>query len=245
MFIGNLKQIVMDPLRQMIEGIKQQVEQKYIKEDYKICYVAFLDILGMKNLLKKDYSEIRKIFNTVESALVLYCNTKIEGKENFISKKQIHVTVMSDSIVLSVEKDTKNSFSKILGISSYIIQEILNALDEPVFIRGGLSVGKLSHTQFSVFGPGLSKAYNLENEKADYMRCIIDKDIYDSHDFIEYKKENTSLIKDKDDFYFIDFIREGNQKRIKEYAKKVIQQQNDKKILNKYKLLIEYINRKE
>ncbi len=231
----------MDPLKGPITEIKSSVAQKYSQDDYNECYVAFLDIMGMKNLLKKDYPDIRKIFNTIESAFTLYGNIGVSGTGNFISENQIRVTIMSDSVVISIKKETPHSFSKIIGFSSYIIKEMVDALETPVFIRGGISSGLLSHTNFCVFGPGLVNAYQLENEKANYMRCIIDKSIYNTKDFVDYLNKNTSIIKDEDNFYFIDFINDGNLKKIKEYAEKVIGAVSGR-IKEKYELLFRFIN---
>lgn len=231
----------MNSFQEIIQQIKSEVNKKYIHEKYEDCYVVFLDILGMKNLLEKEYSEVKKIFNVIEAALVLYGNTQIIGQGNFISKKQVRVSVMSDSIVISITKEVAQSFSKIIGISSYIISEVLNSLDEPIFIRGGISVGKLLHNDFSVFGPGLSKAYILECEKDKYMRCIIDKEIYKSSDFKNYIENTNSLTIDDDKFYIIDFITNSNVDIILDYSRKQIKNLRNKRIIEKYLQLIKFI----
>ncbi len=232
----------MDPLDQILRQIDESVNSKYPEKKYQDCYVAFLDILGMKNLLDKPYQDLRKIFNSIESTLTLYAMSGLPGGERFLSQNQIRVTVMSDSIVLSIRKEVKNSLSKLLGISSAIINKLINVLDDPVFIRGGISEGQLSHTQFSVFGKGLVESYLLEEKVAVNMRCIISPELYSQVDFKDYIAKNDSLVKDKtDDLYFIKYVNDINRSKIREYAQLAIKTFSDNnKICEKYKWLLQY-----
>src|SRR5690606_13298115 len=166
----------MDPLSQLKNDLRLQIENKYPEKDYSECYVAFLDILGMKNLIDKDYKDLRNVFNSIECTTAMYDHFFIINGDKFISENQIRITIMSDSIVLSIKKSADNSFSKIVGISSALINTVLTSINYPIFIRGGIALGNLSHTNFSVFGPGLVNAYNIEKDTAKYMRCVISPD---------------------------------------------------------------------
>jgi len=231
----------MDPLQEIKSQINLSIQKKYTELDYSECYVAFLDILGMKNLLDKNYSELRKLFNSIESIIALYDQISIMGKEKILSQNQIRITVMSDSIVLSMKKDIERSFSKIIGVSSAIINQVLISLSEPVFIRGGISAGKLSHTDFSVFGPGLVNSYLLEENQAIYMRCILSPQLYNETEFKNYISTQKAIVQDKKDgLYFIEFLRPENKEVIKEFAKlQVESDKNNDRIKEKYSWLLD------
>jgi hypothetical protein len=235
----------MDPLDEYAKSIQPQINNKYIATKYDECYVAFLDILGMQKLVEKKYDDLRKVFNCIEVSIQVYKDMIIaETGEKVISKNQIIVTIMSDSIVLSIKKEIENSFSKIIGVSFFIIKRLLKVLDNPVFIRGGIACGKISHTDFSVFGPGLVKAYTLENEIAINMRCIVSPELYETRDFLNYIKEN-GLVKDcSDNLFFIDFMESDNN-RLKDFAlQEILSEKLSPKVKNKYRWLLNLIAEK-
>jgi hypothetical protein len=51
------------PLKAIIEQMEADIEDHYAGTDYMECYVAFLDIMGMKNLVERPYLDMRRIFN--------------------------------------------------------------------------------------------------------------------------------------------------------------------------------------
>ncbi len=234
----------MNPLESFKANIQQCIEEKYVDTDYIESYVAFLDILGMKNLLDKKYQEIRSIFNVIEASTELYKRIDLPSGESFISQNQIKLLVMSDSIVVSIAKNTNHSFSKLIGISSYIIKTVLDELNEPVFIRGAIAGGNLYQNESTVFGPALSEAFLLETNEAKNMRCVISKNLHDDQSFKNYVETNKSLIKDNDGFFFIDFIDNKNRATLSEYSKNILVSNIDKKIKSKYKWLINYLEKK-
>ena len=126
-----------DPLKQMIEEIKANVANKYSKTDYTDSYVAFLDILGMKELVKNPYMNLREIFNAAESGMELYSQIQVSGDNRFISNANLKMNIMSDALVLSIDSKIDNSFSMLIGFSSYLINSLLTNLKKPVFLRGG------------------------------------------------------------------------------------------------------------
>jgi len=235
----------MDPLESFKASIQQSIEKKYIGTDYTESYVTFLDILGMKNLLKKEYQEVRSIFNAIEASNNLYKRIGLTSGESFISQNQIKLLVMSDSIVISIAKNTDHSFSKLIGISSYIIKTILSELNEPIFIRGAIAGGNLYQDNSTVFGPALSEAYLLETNEAKNMRCVISKNLHDDPSFKDYVKTNKSLIQDNDGFFFIDFIDAKSRDAILEYSRNILVSDIDEKIKSKYKWLINYLEKRQ
>jgi hypothetical protein len=79
----------------------------------------------------------------------------------------------SDSIIMSSEV----SFTGILHIFRAAHSVSLSLFHLGIFVRGGISIGRLRHDGDKVYGIGLIKAYELENEKAIFPRIILDKEV--------------------------------------------------------------------
>ena len=134
--------------------------------EYTDCYVAFLDILGFKNLLKDDSCEaIKRIFKS----LIDYKPRPLMGKcEAF---KSICYYIMSDSIVIYIDSSVEDAFMALTEVCLQI-QIRLTTLDTPVLLRGAIAKGPLYCEEHVIFGQGLSDAYILENTLAKYPRVI-------------------------------------------------------------------------
>jgi hypothetical protein len=50
---------LIDPLNLVIRDVEQSVAHKYTGMDYSASYVAVLDILRMKELIKRPYIDLR------------------------------------------------------------------------------------------------------------------------------------------------------------------------------------------
>ncbi len=88
------------------------IELEKIKPiEYKLCYVAFLDILGFKDLVFNDEkSTIENYFGIVASA--------IQHLKSISNKQEIKYITISDSIILSVEhcKDKNENFKRLQNL---------------------------------------------------------------------------------------------------------------------------------
>ena len=163
----------------------------------------------MKNLLGKEYKDIRKIFDVIEGGESFIRGVRRSSGEQLYGKERVKFMVMSDSIIISIEKNLVGGFSELVGICSQLIKSIIDSLSEPIFIRGAIVCGEISQGDRVVFGPGLTSAYLLENEVAQNMRCIISPELYESSEFAEYLRTHKMAgLKDSCvGLYFIDFIR--------------------------------------
>ena len=233
-----------DPLKQMIEEIKANVANKYSKTDYTDSYVAFLDILGMKELVKNPYMNLREIFNAAESGMELYSQIQVSGDNRFISNANLKMNIMSDALVLSIDSKIDNSFSMLIGFSSYLINSLLTNLKKPVFLRGGISRGKIYQGGNTVFGPGLVSAYSLENDVAESMRCIVSPKLHEDTAVQEYLKVQgfALTIDPEDDLYFINFARPELVEQLRVIAIDIIKSDADEKVKGKYRWLSNYIS---
>ena len=232
-----------DPLEQLTQSIKESVAQKYAGTDYTNSYVAFLDILGMKQLVNRPYLDLRAIFNAAESGMELYGRIQVPDGNQFINQEHLKMTIMSDALVMSIDSGIQQSFSKLIGFSSYLINNLLTALEAPVFMRGGITRGLIFQDGRTVFGPGLVDAYNLENEIAMSMRCIISPELQGEDTVQEYlASPDSALVLDPEDqLYFINFTRPELLDRLKAIASQVIESDTKDDIKNKYRWLSSYL----
>lgn len=160
-----------------------------MEENYKQCLVAFIDILGFKDLVykaEKDQNLQKTIFDSLKLLKQFEDNSKWSSKfirieesaerkgyDNFEINFKTKCTCFSDSIVVSVEIDEE----KINEYFSTLVTNLGNIgmylLEEGVLIRGGLTIGKLHHEEGVVFGSGLIEAYEIESKLSNYPRIIL------------------------------------------------------------------------
>ncbi len=156
---------------------------------YEKRLVAFIDILGFKEIVKQSETNISKI-ELIYSVLDYLKNWEVpekwdlrlveieedaqkRGVENFDISDKTNITAFSDSIVVSVKVDDNiNEMASTLIINLAYIGAIL--LEKGILFRGGLTVGNLIHKENgTVFGQGLIDSYQLESNNAKYPRIIL------------------------------------------------------------------------
>lgn len=148
---------------------------------YKKSFVAYLDVLGFKNLVKQNkITEIEAYFNVINEELVNL--RKIQAKE------EIGSIIISDSVILTMPQDTgdkENNLQRLrqLCIAIGKIQQRL-AL-ENIWFRGAIACGDTffdSETN-QIVGPAYIDAFLLEEEFAIYPRVILDSKIIKQLEF--------------------------------------------------------------
>lgn len=156
---------------------------------YEKRLVAFIDILGFKEIVKQSETDISKI-ELIYSALDYLKNWEAQekwdlrlveieedaqkrGVDNFDIREKTNITAFSDSIVVSVKVDDNiNEMASTLIINLAYIGAFL--LEKGILFRGGLTVGNLIHIENgTVFGQGLIDSYKLESNNAKYPRIIL------------------------------------------------------------------------
>lgn len=141
---------------------------------YSDYYVAFLDILGFKNLVKSEKPEDIQKISTYFKLIKEITNDlkKIEPKKNIGS------IIISDSVILSVRIGTDQLENiKNLRQLCIAIQKIQFKLAEiNIWLRGAISSGKayFNATDSQVVGPAYINAYLLEERLAINPRVILD-----------------------------------------------------------------------
>lgn len=165
--------------------------------------VAFIDILGFKNIVDEAVLEEKKIRKLEE--LLELLETAIPKLNKNINKKVSNKLIpkhlyISDCIILSAPlKDCDNKFYDGLEIIVMrVIQLAQFFLNSGYLIRGGISVGKVFHTESNIVGPAYQEAYKLEAEGKEPIIELSDKAIKQLE-----KKELLSEINTK---YFVNIF---------------------------------------
>lgn len=188
--------------------------------------IAFIDILGFKQLIKDTvdgslletecaFNKLLNLYNNIEEHLK-------EQLEEIIT--DIKITRFSDCIVISVPANNKDCLFDLCLSLLHFQFEIFNK--HKILMRGGITQGKLVHTNERLFGPAMNRAYQLESQLSIYPRIIIDpivienrknlltqlteeNDQYDIRNELStlLAKHKTSILKrDFDNFHYIDYI---------------------------------------
>ncbi|MBD3584068.1 hypothetical protein [Flavobacterium selenitireducens] len=127
-------------------------------------YVAFLDVLGFKELVRTKGEKLNRYFKTIENALI-----DIES-----DKKEIILQLVSDSTILACDFTSQN-----LRLLLRAVQTIQSRCAlENIWIRGAITIGDIYFNRDLniVVGNGLSDAYLLESQEK-FPRVIIDPKI--------------------------------------------------------------------
>jgi len=196
------------------------MSSQHVKITYTNCFVAFLDILGFKELVlsknKEKKRKLEKYFSTIKEI-----TEDLELKKYEQNLKSITI---SDSIILSVPfgKNVNQSLSQLrhLCVTVGKIQYRL-ALDD-IWLRGAISCGDAFFENNQVVGPAYTKAFLLE-ETSKYPRVILDPEIIEKLE-IETAKN------------LIDYVNEsynGGLKFSSWLPDKILFEWNDDAIVNK------------
>jgi hypothetical protein len=148
------------------------IDRYAIREiNYEKSFVAFLDVLGFKQMVQlRDQEKINKYFGIVNSA--------VNYLKNIPSKREIGSIVISDSIILTVpcsENESEN-LDKLrqLCIAVGLIQQ--NLAIEGIWLRGAISCGDtyFNSDENQIVGPAYINSYLLEEKLAINPRVILD-----------------------------------------------------------------------
>ena len=189
------------------------------RREYVEHYVAFIDVLGFKDLLEKDASceEIFSVFESLRNNS--HSGLRINGNKVDAFDEVKHY-IMSDSIVLYIRADIQNAF---LALVSTCLQLQMNLLfrEQPVLLRGGIAKGNLFVDKEIIFGKGLSAAYILENTVSFVPRIVFNKALLDdgnkNSDAFGTSYWNSMITRqDADELFFVHYLSVGHIKNIKD-----------------------------
>ncbi len=233
-----------------------------INANYRLKYVAFLDLLGFKNMVYQS-AEDQNILNKIYMALSYIGKMQHDNYNGIMPMVDLgkQVTAFSDSIVISYDASMPGGGFHVLIDLVYICNDLLGI---GIPIRGGVTVGSLIHDEHKCFGPAMIEAYFMESKIASFPRVIIDQKVleYDlskpgEANTIEYEAEYLQGIikKDpRDGLFFLDYMKQCNEfdspevyddyiLRTKEFViRNLYIYTNDLKLCPKYEWLKWYFN---
>lgn len=178
------------------------------EREYKECYIAFLDLLGFKALIEDKETtceDIAKLFDEIKISVPV---TIDETQKYLMDFSQVKQKIMSDTICLYVDSSVDNSLAGLISTCDYL-QVRLSRYKTPMLLRGAIIKGEIYARGDVTFGPGVSKAYLLEEKTSKYPRIILTKDLIDgwkTHDFYGKDYVDTYTFRDFDAFYAVDYL---------------------------------------
>jgi hypothetical protein len=128
-------------------------------------FVAFLDVLGFKEMVLNKNPENEKKLKTYFDKVLIAFNVFSDHKQ------KLKKLILSDSVILIVEDKRENFKTLLTAIRN--LQSWL-AIDD-IWLRGAISYGEISFDEKNkiIYGSGYIRAYLLE-QQANYPRVIID-----------------------------------------------------------------------
>ena len=173
-------------------------------------FVCFIDLLGVKknidNMdgLEKIYRALR-IYKKIKSSYSEdpFIGVRIVSDDNkLLSQMEINLpyqcSFFSDSLIISYKHEKpRPDYAELYCILYDINMLVFVLLMNGIFVRGGLSYGKLYHDGDICFGQALVEAVYLESNIAIYPRVVISPNIFDdtsdAHPFKTIKTNNKTL----------------------------------------------------
>ncbi|WP_312141307.1 hypothetical protein [Stutzerimonas nitrititolerans] len=139
-----------------------------MKIEYTKNLVAFIDVLGFKNI----------VYSQKTDDIQEYYTFLLSRFQEAVTKHNFDYLLISDSIVIYSHASLEN-LSRLLKIAN-ILQAGLLAKGIPV--RGAISQGNLFVDKANniIVGPGLANAYQLEAQ-AKFPRIVIDRSVIESY----------------------------------------------------------------
>jgi len=182
------------------EGAQDQ--ESIIHEDR---FVAFVDILGFSDLVKKTKND-QKLRQQVTDALKQV--QKFHSPETGESGLRVHY--FSDSLIASTTKTAHGLWHLLLSLDSLA----WNLLGMDVLVRGGVAVGNIYYEDKIVFGEGVIEAYRLENTIAKFPRIILGRSVYElakayaNEGGVWSEYVRARLMRDNDGVVFLNFLND-------------------------------------
>lgn len=175
---------------------------------YKKSIVAFIDILGFSDMVKKSGKE-SMILEVLKGLKSLERDPFQQTDRNLLA--------VSDSVILSYQVNDGDEIVALLDDLAFLLRGFVRY---GLVLRGGIALGDLYHDDTGViFGPAYLEAYGLE-QIADYPRIIMKEEDYlmccygfkkqprtmmDAKESKNVKKEY--LVEDPDGFLRLDLFK--------------------------------------
>lgn len=215
---------------------------------YQQRIIAFLDVLGWKELVAESVRS--RVAMRHLAGLQLWGALDQSLTESLARRGEHVVTHFSDSIVLSwlAPRRPQDRIRLVLDTAVLVRNYFLNR----VFVRGGLTRGRLVHGKNVVFGPALIDAHELESKHARYPRVIVAEALAKAlfADFKAVQAKVPLIRRDTDGTVFLDFLSLGREdirwpnfmSEVRSHLLECRAQTRKPRIREKYDWLVRYFN---
>ena len=226
-----------------------------IQKQYTNCYIAFLDLLGFKNRIKKESCEdILSIYEQMNNPIKGMSVEKDGEKVVISSIENVNTKVMSDSICFWIDTTLPDALYSLICCCSMFQAKLVN-LPSHILVRGAIVKGDIYAKDDIIFGPGITEAYLLEENSAKYPRIILTRETLESEanpeNKITYDLYYQFTFCDFDEFISINYLdmlkRLTDEKypseELKKHIDEVLSKTLDSSIREKYIYLKKYYSR--
>jgi hypothetical protein len=138
---------------------------------YPIRYVAFIDILGFRNLisrLDKDETLLEEVCKLLSEV-----HHPREALNDLFKGSDFKSATISDAVALSAAP-TPAGLGNLIAATEMLANKLLLL---GYFIRGAIVKDRLFHNAEMVLGAGLVRAYTYESSVANYPRIMLTREI--------------------------------------------------------------------
>lgn len=169
-------------------------------QEYEQRYVAFIDILGFKELIfrsktaKSGPASIGAIHNAMSVQFSGFVSDYASFTETNYEAHDLRVNTFSDFVVISCTASEQG-----LDVLCFVVWSVARDwLSKGYLSRGGISKGEVIHQGGTkdrpglVFGPAFIEAYQLEQDVAELPRVVVSKAV--RKDVTEYQKNGAGTI---------------------------------------------------
>lgn len=178
-----------------------------MSKEYTECHIAFIDILGFKNLVMNEQCDyLYNVFQQIRVSSQTGFNIGNEFVSSFLLVKHY---VMSDSIILYIDASIKDSFFALVRTCQFLQMSLLT-METPILVRGGITSGSIFSESEIIYGKGLVNSYLLEENTAIYPRIIFTKQTLDNgrrnYESIRPEIDSLAFYKDRDELYSVNYM---------------------------------------
>lgn len=148
-------------------------------------YIAYFDILGYRQFFQEQQEQAGDLLNQIHVAIETVKNNLTASNKVDFLKDHMNVDwkikIFSDNILICLEcgnsKQTEKSRALFFLLNISEIQRYF-IINHDLFLRGGITKGKLSYNDDYVFGEGLIEAVGIE-EQTVYPRITLSPSLFE------------------------------------------------------------------